>query len=733
MAKRKRRKGRARRGRTQTSPEILRRQGADAFRRGDYEMAIAAWRRVSRSERDAQLAAAFAEACFRRGLSGHLDSMRQAASISEEEPRYLYHLALIHHRSGRPAEAEPLYRRVLDKAGESHDIGPRAAYALGLLLLEANRRPSHDAFWGWLKEAADDSPLAQTRERLAWAEELMFDRSAPSGPAPDPLWQALGDRRANRDDQISITPDTAVAHSHLAARAWDRRDAEGAFTHWCAAYDGGLSYTEGNVFAAARTVATQRLEENDAAGALGAAAAGLAVEPDDNALKTIAGQAHFRLGYDAAVAGDWEEAYTHWQAALNVGGERSRRLVINLALAEEQREDWHQAAELWREALRRRPRKANHPDALDDSQVARLWRHVAESYYRAGQTDEALKTFRNALKWAPDDAELRTGYVDLLLDDGRLVAAENQLNDLLHENPNELELLERRAQVFTAQGYSHDALRDLNRILELQPDHPSARRQIARHYEMQGDTLYEWGRLQEAIALYQQGLEYDPENGMLLVSIGMCHLDMDANQLARQFFDRAFTVDPANESVYVLAIQSWLGHTDVEAAQEVIQRARAARELSPGFFLELADYCYSWQLPDLARDYIRESKILAADDADLLVIIAECAGRNGDFALALEILEDALKVDPDHAGVYLVQGLALVSQGELKAARRSWNRAERIARKTNNEVLLMAVEELRTFYDPKHGPSLGFLRRMLRGATFEDDEWLDDDEEWFWE
>jgi tetratricopeptide (TPR) repeat protein len=492
MAKRKRRRQRAKRQPKKKSPEILRQQGADAFHRGDYDLAIAAWRRISRANRDAHLVAAFAEACFRRGVKGHLDSLRQAVSISEDEPRYLYHLALAHHRDGRLAEAESLYRCMLDEAGDRDEIVPRATYALGLLLLETGRRPSQDLFWGRLQKAAEGSPLAKTRERLAWAEGLIFDRSKPTGPAPDPLWQALADRRAGHEDRVAITSDSVVAHNHLAARAWDRQDVKGAFTHWCAAYEGGLSFTEGNVFAAARALAAQRLEENDAEGALVAATAGLSVEPDDNALKKIAGQAHFCLGYDAAVAGRWEQAHTHWQAVLNVGGERNRRLVINLALAEGQREHWHQAAELWREALRRRLRKAGDPDALDDSQVARLWRHVAESYHRAGQTGEALATFRNALKWAPDDAELRTAYVDLLLDDGRLVAAENQLNGLLATHPDDLELLERRAQVSGAQGYFYAAISDYNRILELQPDRPGVRRQIAQLHEMQGDGYYEW-------------------------------------------------------------------------------------------------------------------------------------------------------------------------------------------------------------------------------------------------
>ena len=57
---------------------------------------------------------------------------------------------------------------------------------------------------------------------------------------------------------------------------------------------------------------------------------------------------------------------------------------------------------------------------------------------------------------------------------------------------------------------------------------------------------------------------------------------------------------------------------------------------------------------------------------------------------------------------------------------------------TASVPLLLAVEQMRYFYDPDHEPSMGLLRRVLSGsllgdAEWEDEEeaWVDDDEEWF--
>lgn len=738
MTKR-RRKGRRRARRPKSSPQVLRRQGAQAFQRGDYDLAIAAWRRVRRDQRDAKLTVALAEACFRHGLRDHLGNLHQAVNVAGDEPRYVYHLALAYHRAGRLDEAEPLYRRVLGR-GEG-DIGYRAAYVLGLLLLQSDRRPSRDPLWEQLEGAADGSPLAAARRQLAWAEDMIFTRRpAPPGPAPSPLWEAVAARRAGRDDPTPVDPDSgpgteaAVAHNHLAARAWERGDAESALSHWRTAHQAGLNLPglDDNLFAAARTVATERLKADDADGALQVAATGLGIRPDDKGLKTIASQAHFRLGHAAALVGGWEEAHEHWLAALEVGGERSRRLVINLALAKEQQESWHEAAELWREALRRRPRKADHPDALNDTQVARLWRHVAENYRRVGHMYEAQRTFQNALKWAPDDSELRTAYVDLLLDDGRLVAADNQLELLLRAHPDDVELIDRRAQIYAGQGYAFDAMRLWKQVLELQPDHPSAGRQIARQYESLGDDAYHWGWVQRAMARYREGLKYTPHDGVLLVSMGMCHLDLGQEEQARQFFDRAYAAEPTNLNVYMIATKTWLDHDNWAAAQAVIRHAREATELPPAFFLDIAAFCYGRYRWDLAQDYLEEALNFAPDDPDLLLVAANVASNGGDADLALELLQDVLQLEPDNDVAHMAKGIVLAQQGRLSEARRCWDRAEQIAQEIDNHMVLTSLEEIRFLYDPDRLPPLQLLRHML-GESFYDDDDLDEDEEWFYE
>jgi len=133
------------------------------------------------------------------------------------------------------------------------------------------------------------------------------------------------------------------------------------------------------------------------------------------------------VGYATAQQGQWDQALAYWQAVEKAGDE-SRQLLLNLALAYQKTGRHFEAAEYWRELLHRCPRKASHPEAMNDEQVARIWQNVADNYNMAGDYDEAVSTYKNALKWSPDNIGLRLKSVEALLDH-----LSEELLDLLFE------------------------------------------------------------------------------------------------------------------------------------------------------------------------------------------------------------------------------------------------------------------------------------------------------------
>jgi tetratricopeptide (TPR) repeat protein len=149
MAKRKRKKDRS-----GQKAVALRQNGLKAFAERDYARAINAWQRAYELKREPPLAAALAEAYFRRGLKRQngrdshnqdpVADLKQAVTLQPGDSCYTYHLALALHRLDRASEALPLYRQV---RRSSDSYARRAAYPLALALLQQGEDPARHPVW----------------------------------------------------------------------------------------------------------------------------------------------------------------------------------------------------------------------------------------------------------------------------------------------------------------------------------------------------------------------------------------------------------------------------------------------------------------------------------------------------------------------------------------------------------------------------------------------------------
>lgn len=130
------------------------------------------WGRVTVDARDMALAYAVAsltEVSVRRRA---LELLRAAEAKNPEDLAVAAQLAQFYDRMGRPAEAMPLYERVV--AG---DRGNTAALInLGSLYAQANRLP--EAIHLWQQALAANPALTQARMNLAVAQLRQGDREA---------------------------------------------------------------------------------------------------------------------------------------------------------------------------------------------------------------------------------------------------------------------------------------------------------------------------------------------------------------------------------------------------------------------------------------------------------------------------------------------------------------------------------------------------------------------------
>ncbi len=750
MTKRRRK---SRRSARQSSSASLQ-NGLKAFRSGDYSRAIEIWERVGQQTSNMRSVPALAQVYFRRGLMrmygrspdprAGLSDLEQAAKLQPDDPCYAYHLGLAAHRLGDLDRAVRAYQIARKGQGRLTD---RAAYPLALALLQRGEEPASAPVWS-----------ALSAEEQAMLSQAGTFRRRPYTLSPDAplLWRGLAALDASDREQALVALDSVLrnptdsveqgmAHYYLGVLAAQDEDWDETRHHWDAARAAGLTVPRltDNLGEAYHRLAEGRLVEGDAEGALTAATEALRHKPGDKRLNELLSQAHQRLAYEAASAGLWSVALEHWEAADEAEG-GSFRLAYNLALAYERTEEFLAAGEKWREALRRRPRRDDHPDAISDGQVAQLWRRAAEAYSKGGEYDEAVHVYRQAVKWNPDNVETRLALAEALLTNGQVQAAENELNRILERDPNNVPALLRQGEVVAAKGswwQWNSPTSYWKRVLELQPDNPTACQLLADFYQDQAGYDLSWGNYAGAVEMYQQALEYQPRSSPILAALGGCYLRIGKKAVAQFYIEQALTSAPADLNVYDKIIHAWLDVGKPDRAWDVMEKAEVAIDTIPyEFYVTQAFYCIR-SSSELAHPWLERAVEKAPPGEPVLAMIGEMAVTTHAWEIAQEYLERAITAGQEVGQSYLMLGIVAAQSGDHRTADKHWREAERIARQERDGGLMERVRMARLLFSGP--PELASLLMSLRGGPFGGppfsdpayfyDEDEDDDDDFFWD
>lgn len=755
MSKRRRR---SKRSRSKQGIATLRTRGSRYFRQRDYDQAIEIWERVRRQAPTMLPAASLAEAYFRRGLErlygpapdpdAGLNDLRQSLALRSNDACTIYHLGLAAQRSGNLPAAIKRYEEVRQGSGT---FAHRAAYPLALALLQQGTDPSTAPVWSDLTE----SEQAMLRAANAFRRRpYALDEQAP------PLWRALvavdsGETETARQGLtafLNTSPasnEAAIAHYYLGVLAAREEDWDTARKEWTSAHAQGYrpAHLSANLGELYHRMAEERLVEGDTEGAMAAANEAARHLPEDKRLHNLLSQAHQRMGYQAAAAGQWERAFEHWDQARDLDG-GSFRLAYNLALAHEKAEDFITAGEMWREALRRRPRKADHPDAISDKQVSLLWKRAAEAYVKGGEYEEAIHVYKQAVKWNPDSLETRMALVDGLINDGRLWAAENELNRILEKDDKYVPALLRMGEVLAESGdfwYVSRATAYWKQVLALEPDNVEARQSLYHYHLDRGRAAWEWSNYAGAIEHFNQALQYQPNDGQALVMLGGSYLWMGQEEPAQSYIEKGLEAGAQDLTVYETAIHIWIDAQQNEQAWHVMQQAEAhVKDIPFQFYISQAVYAMEVN-PEYGRVWIERGIELAPPDSDTIAQAGQMLALTSATDIAQELLERALEAGQDVGHTLTALAILALRRGDSPAARKYLRDAEKSARKMHDPELSQRIQTLRELLNIP--PEL--LNILITSMTtempggiggspfpdfwddddeYDDEEWDDDDE-----
>jgi tetratricopeptide (TPR) repeat protein len=671
-----------------------------------------------------------AEIYFARALSNadqsRVGDLELAVLLVPEKSLYRIHLAHALEQAGQFNKALAHYQAV-NEAAECPGVG----YLWCVAALQAGRP----------LPTVDLAPAEQNTLKIA--QHLVTGKPKsmqPAEPVLDgslPLWRALAQMVADETaapieelkraaQRLKGTDAAGIAHYLVGVAALRAGDPDMAWQALTDARTFGYTsaWLEENFGNLARARAIQRAESGDWQGTIDAAAPILG-EGDDRILAETANLAYFHLGYTAAQAGDWAAATRHWQQAEHYGSHRY--LSQNLALAHEQQEDWAGAAEAWRDLIRRRPRKKNHPDYLDNNQAAALWRHAAECYKRANNPPEAITCLRNALKFAPDDIEMRRELSAALMANEQLEAAETELNRILKQDPEDIEALVSLGQLYAIDGRwrsKYQVAEVLKRALKLDPERTDAREILATHYIEQGHSYVQWGMYNEAIKQYQQGLKDVPNHALLYVSLAEAERDQGDENAAREHLFQAYDLEPDRTRTVGRVLHELLHLEADEDVERLLPRARQIPGVLPAFWTSQAEQVLECELdPNWAERFFDEAVALVGQEwvtetrAEVLVDIVIGLNSAGEGKSPLERTYRK-RIDrevPDSGAKELMDGLtAIFEQHNLGKAKRLLEKARDKARRAGEHGLVDRIEIIEETILSGPLGLFDFLDRILR-------------------
>jgi predicted Zn-dependent protease len=259
-----------------------------------------------------------------------------------------------------------------------------------------------------------------------------------------------------------------------------------------------------------------------------------------------------------------------------------------------------------------------------------------------------------------------------MIDHGRTAEALKQLDVLAAQHPVPPGVDRLRGVAFYSQNHFAEADAAFADALKLDAHDEEA-------MQMRGLTLFRLGKPASAIPLLEAAHNWtsqtkaDPN-----YVLALCYLDTRRYDDARHAFATQYGFAPDSAPAYLLAARMMLRREYVPVAQEF---ARKALELDPQLPLAhalLGEVALAGEhLEDAIAEFEKE-RVRNPLDGSVYDRLGDAYTRAGDYTKAQQVLQQALLLEPNSTGPYILLGKVLLKRQDPVAAVMYLERAERM-------------------------------------------------------
>jgi putative PEP-CTERM system TPR-repeat lipoprotein len=222
--------------------------------------------------------------------------------------------------------------------------------------------------------------------------------------------------------------------------------------------------------------------------------------------------------------------------------------------------------------------------------------------------------------------------------------------------------------------------RDFSAVLNLvQIDNQTAVPQRAKAMQMRGDALLGSGKIDEACSLYTQAVEIDPKLAKAQIGLGTCSFVRGNTEAAQAYYQKAVSLDSHNPD-HKLALAS-LAREQGNLAT-ALQAYNLALKDEPANLDALTGKAHTLLALNRTKDAEETLNILRVNYPKHFMngyMNALVAAHNSQFEKSRDLLQENLKLAPDHLESLFLLGSVQMQLNQLELAGQSLGIALKIA------------------------------------------------------
>jgi tetratricopeptide (TPR) repeat protein len=314
----------------------------------------------------------------------------------------------------------------------------------------------------------------------------------------------------------------------------------------------------------------------------------------------------------------------------------------------------------------------NQAGAYYNFAMGRLYAELAGAYTnRTDYVTKAIQHYREALKLDPSAGIVFEELTDLYIQTNRLRDAVSQAEDLLKQNPDNLDARRMLGRIYAQMAGDSQAGKINDDYLKL------AIEQYQKVTAKDAKDVESWvvlGRLYrvdhnsvEEEKAYNEAIKADPGNEDALTGLALLYSDLGDTRRAIEKLKAVTDKNPSERTLALLA-RSYEDLRDYKSAAEALQRAVALAPDDLRLIAELADDLFRCNRLDEALHLYQQ---LAADDPHNPMPplgISEIYRVQRDFAKARESLDKAKSLEPESLDVRIGEINLLEAEGKPNEA-----------------------------------------------------------------